>query len=86
VNAQLELRLEPPKLRTSDLILGMLRDHEWWTPYDICNRLELIHGRKISDSNCTARLRSLRLSSLGGHNIESRRRAGSKAWEYRIVE
>jgi hypothetical protein len=84
---QLLLQLEPPKLRTSDLILGMLRTgHYWWAAFEICVALREYHGIMISDSAATARLRELRNPRFGAHTIESRRREGSTAFEYRIVE
>ena len=44
---QLTLELEPVKLRTGDLILAMLKDGNGWAPWEICRKLEFVHGRKI---------------------------------------
>jgi len=84
MNLQMTLELSPAKLRTSDLILGMLRHGEWLAPYEICRELRIWHDIRISDSNATARIRELRSVRFGSHNIISRPRAGSTAWEYKL--
>jgi hypothetical protein len=82
---QLELKLEnvkPHANRTRDIILEIIRNSDWWMPWEICSLLRFNHDILISDSNCTARLREMRRPEFGGHNIVSRPRAGSSAWEY----
>jgi hypothetical protein len=63
--------------------LYMLR--RWFMPWEICQRIEIQHKVRISDSSCTARIRDLRKAQFGAHVIEKRIRKGSKAYEYRLV-
>jgi hypothetical protein len=84
MNLQMTLELSPSKLRTSDLILGKLRSCGWLAPFEICEWLRIYHDIRISDSNATARIRELRAVRFGSHNIISRPRAGSAAWEYKL--
>jgi Lar family restriction alleviation protein len=82
---QLELKLEnvkPHASRTRDRILALLREKEWLAGYEITDQLCIRYGMVISDTNATARLREARRAEFGGHNIVSRPRAGSSAWEY----
>jgi hypothetical protein len=82
---QLELKLEnvkPHASRTRDRILALLREKEWLAGYEITDQLCIRYGMVISDTNATARLREARRTEFGGHNIVSRPRAGSSAWEY----
>lgn len=58
----------------------------WWMPHEL--RDAILHEDKImaSDSSITARLRDLRKTPYGRHNIEKRRREGSNAYEYRLAD
>jgi hypothetical protein len=82
---QMALALEnvkPHASRTRDRILALLREKEWMAGYEITDQLWFRYGIVISDTNATARLREARRAEFGGHNIVSRPRAGSSAWEY----
>lgn len=66
-------------------VLAVLSDGKWYMPYEICNDILATKRIRISDSSCTARLRDLRKAKYGSHVIEKRRRAGSTAYEYKLV-
>ena len=66
-------------------VLAVLSDGDWYMPYEICAEIYKTKGIRFSDSSCTARLRDLRKARYGGHNIEKRRREGSRAYEYKLV-
>jgi hypothetical protein len=83
----LQLDVEPQKApanHTRERILALLREREWWAGFEIVDALCIRYGTVISDSNATARLREARRPEFGGHNIVSRPRAGSTAWEYHL--
>jgi hypothetical protein len=85
--AQTSLRFEvaEPSIRTlNDMVRALLSNGDWWTPWEICEAIYRSRGIRVSDSSCTARLRDLRKPEFGGHVIELRRRAKSKAYEYHL--
>ena len=58
----------------------------WWMPQELCRAILRTHKVMVSDSSITARLRDLRKPRYGSHVIEKRIRAGSRAYEYRLVK
>lgn len=76
--------VKPHANRTRGILLAYLGSHEWFTPVELSQKLRLVDNIVISDSNLTARLREMRRPEFGGHNIVSRPRAGSTAWEYKL--
>jgi hypothetical protein len=68
------------------LMLEILADGQWIMPWEICEKLRYSWQLRASDSSVTARLRDLRKVEFGGHTIELRKRAGSRAYEYRLVK
>lgn len=84
---QLMLQLPPAKPhanKTRSILLAYLSAGEWFTPFELSQKLRFVGDICISDSNLTARLREMRRPEFGGHNIVSRPRAGSTAWEYKL--
>jgi hypothetical protein len=84
---QLELRLEQkaPHVDTlNGIVLRLLQDGGWWTPWGLCNWIASNTGYLISDSSATARIRDLRKPQYGSHVIEKRRPENSNAFEYRL--
>jgi hypothetical protein len=79
---------EPPSIVTlNGMVYDILRrSGDWWMPWELCNAIQNRYDLKISDSSCTARLRDLRKPRFGSHVIEKRRREGSTAYEYRMVQ
>lgn len=67
-------------------VLDILSDGQWIMPFEICEKLRYSWKLRASDSSVTARLRDLRKAQFGGHRIELRKRAGSRAYEYRLVK
>lgn len=58
----------------------------WFTPQEIIRELLAEDGEMRSDSCVTARCRDLRKPEFGGYTVNQRRRAGSRAHEYQLVE
>ena len=68
------------------IVLEIMADGRWRTPWEICDIILLAYQIKISDSSLTARLRDLRAVKYGNHTVEKRIREGSRAYEYRIIK
>jgi hypothetical protein len=77
---------EPPIGTLNAYVLQILSDGQWIMPREICDKLRYSWQLRASDSSVTARLRDLRKDQFGGHTIELRKRAGSRAYEYRLVK
>jgi hypothetical protein len=77
---------EPSKLTLNLIVQEILSDGRWMMPWEICNVILHKYHLRISDSSCTARLRDSRKAKYGSHVIEKRIRAGSRAYEYRLVK
>ncbi len=78
-------RAVDPSIKTlNGMVLRLLRDHQWWTPYDLCDQILAKYAILVSDSSITARLRDLRHPEYGFHLIEKRRIVDSNAYEYRL--
>ena len=74
-----------PDIKTlNGMVLRLLRDHQWWTPWDLCDNLLAHKNLLVSDSSITSRLRDLRKPQYGFHLIEKRRIVNSYAFEYRL--
>lgn len=58
----------------------------WFTPAEVIRQLKSEDGEMRSDSCITARIRDLRKPEFGGFTVNSRKRSGSRAWEYQLVE
>lgn len=58
----------------------------WYIPAEIIRELYYEDGEMRSDSCITARIRDLRKPEFGGFTVNSRKRSGSRAWEYQLVE
>jgi len=58
----------------------------WFTPQEIIRELLAEYGELVSDSSVTARCRDLRKPEFGSFTVNSRKRSGSRAWEYQLVE
>lgn len=64
----------------------------WYIPAEIIAELKeedyRLTGKMkgYSDSGITARCRDLRKPGFGGFTVNSRKRSGSKAFEYQLVE
>lgn len=93
--AQLNFELAEPSVKTLvDMVKTLLADGRWWTPWELCDEIWRTRSIRISDSSCTARLRDLRKPQYGGrdprnpqnggHAVTIRKRAGTKAYEYRL--
>lgn len=67
-------------------VLKLLRrdKNQWWAPWILCEQLWVEEHIRVSDSTVSARLRDLRKPQYGYHNIEKRRREGSRAYEYHL--
>lgn len=67
-------------------VLNLLRrdKNQWWAPWILCEQLWVEEHIRVSDSTVSARLRDLRKPQYGYHNIEKRRREGSRAYEYHL--
>jgi hypothetical protein len=68
------------------IVLEIMADGRWRTPWEICDIILLAYQIKISDSSLTARLRDLRKGKYGNYDVEKQPRAGSRAYEYRIAK
>jgi hypothetical protein len=68
-----------------EVIRDLLSRGRALTTYEVAGYLEIIEGRKISESACSARIRDLRKPQYGGYTVNSRPRHGSTAWEYQIL-
>jgi hypothetical protein len=77
---------EPPIGTLNALVLAILSEGNWIMPWEICERLRRNRKLQVSDSSITARLRDLRKDQFGKHVIELRKRAGSRAFEYRLLK
>lgn len=68
------------------IVLGMmLRNGGWVMPHEVCDYILRNNKLRISDASASARMRDLRKVKFGGYTVEKRIRAGSRAYEYRIV-
>jgi len=78
-------RAVDPSIKTlNGMVLRLLRDHQWWTPYDLCDQILAKYAILVSDASITSRLRDLRKPQYGFHLIEKRRIVDSNAYEYRL--
>ena len=81
------LNLEPLSIDIlNGKVLSLLRESDWWAPWEICRQIQLRWLVLVSDSSVTARIRDLRKPRYGSHVIEKRMRDGSRAYEYRLVK
>ncbi len=88
VQTELNFDVKEPDIKTLNGIVRsiLLSDTFWWTPWGIQHELQRRGAGLRSDSCITARLRDLRKSQYGSHIIEKRKREGSRAYEYRLVQ
>ena len=87
MNAQATLNFElaePDVKRLVDMVLAILKDGRWWTPWEICDEIHRNLGIRVSDSSCTARIRDGRKAQYGAHEIEIRKRQGTRSFEYHL--
>lgn len=81
----LAFEIAEPEIKTLlDMVRQLLSDKRWWTPWEICEEIWRTRSVRISDSTACARLRDLRKARYGSHTISIRKRAGSRAFEYRM--
>jgi hypothetical protein len=64
-------------------IRELLNRGVWYAPHEVNLQLRLL-GCHVSAEATTARMRDLRKSQYGGHDMVKRRRAGTDYYEYRI--
>jgi hypothetical protein len=87
IQPDLNFETPAPSINTLNaLVLEILTEYEWLMPWEI---VQLVKKKKqvlISDSSATARLRDCRKAKYGSHVIEKRIRAGSRAFEYRLLK
>ena len=69
----------------NSIVLEIIKDGRWRTPYELCSIILRDHKVMISDSSLTARLRDLRKGKYGNYDVEKQPRIGSRAYEYRLV-
>jgi hypothetical protein len=86
VQLAFDLSADAPSIGTLNAtVLAILKNGDWYMPWEICERIWAIHRVHVSDSSITARLRDLRKDKYGKHVIALRRREGSQAYEYRLA-
>jgi hypothetical protein len=79
---------EPPEpcVRTLvEIVRTILGRGRWYTPWELCDEIRILHGVRISDSSVTARIRDIRKPQYGGQQVELRKRENSRAYEYRLA-
>ena len=82
---QTELHFEIAEAeRSVDMVLALMSDGNWWTPWQLQEEIWRTRGVRISESGASARLRDLRKAEYGAHKVDVRRRNGSKSFEYRL--
>jgi hypothetical protein len=84
---QLQLPMPLPRapgLNLTGLVMSLMADGAWWTPYQLQRAIEALYGEWHSDASITARIRDGRKQAYGGHVIEKRMRVGTKSYEYRM--
>lgn len=87
IQLPLPLRVSEPDAKTlNGIVLALISDGQWYMPWELCSAILARHRVRISDSSVTARLRELRKTRFGAHDIIKRLRAGSRAYEYRLNE
>jgi hypothetical protein len=80
-------RASDPDIKTlNGKVLRLLRDHQWWTIWDICDTILAQNAILSSDASISARVRDLRKPRFGCHLIEKRRIENSSAFEYRLMK
>ena len=85
---QLELPIaQPPQptLNLTGLVMNLMSNGAWWTPWELQRRIDSDSGEWHSDASITARIRDGRKPQYGNHLIEKRIREGSRAYEYRLI-
>jgi hypothetical protein len=75
---------EPDVKRLVDMVRTLMKDGNWWTPWELCDAIHCNLGIRVSDSSSSARIRDLRKAQYGAHIIRIRKRSGSRAYEYRM--
>jgi hypothetical protein len=76
-----------PKVGTlNSIVLGIISDGRWRTPWELCDIILRDHKVRVSDSSLTARLRDLKKAKYGAYDVVKQPRAGSRAYEYRIAK
>ena len=87
MNMQAELNFDlaqPDVKRLVDMVRVIMKDGNWWAPYELCDEIKRNLNIRVSDSSATARIRDLRKVQYGGHVVRIRRRNGARAFEYRL--
>jgi len=80
MNVQTELRFEIADSTVTnqvEMVLALLSDGNWWSPYEMCEAIWRTRGIRVSDAGITARTRDARKQQYGGHTISIRKRSGS---------
>lgn len=75
---------EPDVKNLVDMVLTLMKNGKYWAPWELCEEIWRTRGIKVSDSSITARIRDARKEAYGSHNIEIRRRSGTRFFEYRM--
>lgn len=87
MNVQAELNFDlaqPDVKRLVDMVRVIMKDGNWWTPWQLCDEIHANLGIRVSDASISARIRDLRKLQHGGHMVRIRKRSGSRAFEYRL--
>lgn len=74
--------IDSPKIR--EVIRDLLSRGSNYTTYEVAGYLEIVIGRRLSESAVSARIRDLRKPQFGGYKVKSKPRHGCSAWEYSI--
>jgi hypothetical protein len=78
-------RVADPDIKTlNGKVIRLLRDHQYWTPWDLCDNILAKYAILVSDASVTSRIRDLRKPRFGAHIIDKRRIVDSNAYEYRL--
>jgi hypothetical protein len=78
-------RASDPDIKTlNGKVIRLLRDHQYWTPWDLCDNILAKYAILVSDASVTSRIRDLRKPRFGAHIIDKRRIVDSNAYKYRL--
>ena len=84
--SQADYENKPDTKTLNQRIYDVMLTRYWYTPYCLQQVLLAKYGVMVSDSSISARIRDQRKARFGGHTIEKRKREGSRAYEYKLVQ
>lgn len=85
MSAQLDIFAPPVRIPQVVAVKAVMESGRWYTFSDLQTACYATCATYISEAGLSARIRDMRKEKYGSRTIESRKRAHSNVWEYRMV-